>query len=389
MIQERPQYYVFRFPNPNATLGLQELGAVLTTDSDAPFRCYGVAVVVYGGTSGQSSIALRFTRADRTWVQKILVPATAIDPFDVGNAAGALSGPAPNFVYFAPLSPNILYPPTSAVTIDIQDLPSNKHTQCLVIFIGTKLFAPGMVWAPDLPKNFRALPFLSYPLQIQGTSLPVLNLPFNVDTDAGFLWQYGSQTAVGSGGSFATFLVQDEGGVFFTLTAVAPGAGGNLISFEILPSVIPTPALLVTVVGNAITVTLKASFGPVVSSIGDVAAALTASVPASALVTVSGIMNSGIAASTILKQFLAGGGGGFATVPSFLGLKIKDWTGKPYMNDFVPAELIFGFDNLQVPGFPYPEIFIPRKQALLIDAIAYGSAGAVTTLAFKGQKIYG
>jgi len=55
--------------------------------------------------------------------------------------------------------------------------------------------------------------------------------------------------------------------------------------------------------------------------------------------------------------------------PNFkgLGIKIKDWTGKYFMNDFVPLELIFGFDNSQSPGLVYPEIYIPRNQALFID----------------------
>ena len=50
-----------------------------------------------------------------------------------------------------------------------------------------------------------------------------------------------------------------------------------------------------------------------------------------------------------------------------VGLKIRDWSGKAYMNDFVPAELIFGFDNSQTPGFPYPEIYIPKQQAIYFD----------------------
>ncbi len=49
------------------------------------------------------------------------------------------------------------------------------------------------------------------------------------------------------------------------------------------------------------------------------------------------------------------------------GVKFKDWSGKYFMNDFVPADLIFGFDNAQTPGFLYPEIFIPKQQALYFD----------------------
>jgi hypothetical protein len=259
VIQERPQYYVFRFPNPNSVIALQELGVLQSIDPDAPFRCYGVAVVVYNGTSGQGSIALRFSRPDGRFLQKNLAPATALVPFDTGNPLGAAGGVGPNFVYFAPLYPNILYPPKSGITIDIQNLPLNSDTLCLVIFVGTKLFAEGpVVWSPQLPETYRSLPFLSYPVQIPLAQIlagTANNIPFNVDADAGFVWQTGQHTSVN------------------------------------------------------------------------------------------------IASSV------------------HVGLKIKDYTGKYYMNDFVPVELLFGFDNAQLPGFPYPDIYIPRKQALYLDAV--------------------
>lgn len=72
-----------------------------------------------------------------------------------------------------------------------------------------------------------------------------------------------------------------------------------------------------------------------------------------------------------------------------LGVVIKDWSGKAYMNDFVPAELIFGFDNSQTPGFPYPEIYIPKNQALYLDLAAFGPVNGLVTLCFKGMKVYG
>ena len=40
------------------------------------------------------------------------------------------------------------------------------------------------------------------------------------------------------------------------------------------------------------------------------------------------------------------------------------------MNDFVPVELIFGFDNSQIPGLLNPEIYIPKNQALYLDLAA-------------------
>lgn len=50
-----------------------------------------------------------------------------------------------------------------------------------------------------------------------------------------------------------------------------------------------------------------------------------------------------------------------------IGVKIKDWTGKYFMNDYVPLDLIFGFNNSQTPGLVYPEIYIPKNQVIYAD----------------------
>lgn len=385
MIQERAFWNVFNFPNPLAITGLTAMGQVLRLDSDAPFRCFGVAVVVYNGTSGRGSIALRFSRGDEQFIQKILTPVPILDPFDTGNTTGAAGAPGPSFVYYAPLSPNVLYQPDSAIDIDIQNLPLNSSTVVLVIFVGTKLFKPGSVWCPPLPENYTTLPALSYPLQIASASLPAKDISFQPGNDAGLLWQYGTHTAVSAGGGFAHLDVVSGEVFFFTLTAVVAGAGGNLINFTILAPVGLQP-LSIAVVGNAITVTLQTN--PSNSTTTQVAALIAATPAAAALVTVSNIIAGPMLA--VPTQFLAGGGGAMGgVVQSQLGLKIRDYMGKPYMNDFVPIDLLFGFDNAQIPGFPYPEIYIPRQQLLLIDAIALGTVGSVTTLCFKGQKIYG
>lgn len=254
MIQERAQYYVFPFLNPNSVVGLTQFGSIQRIDSDAPFRCFGVAVAVYNGTSGEGSIALRFSRPDGRTIQKVMSPANALVPFDTGNAIGAAGGVGPNFLYYAPLVPNVLYPPSTTIVIDIQNLPANSDTVCLVIFVGTKLFAPGAAWKADLPEKYSTLPFLSYPLQINAAQLPIQNLTFKIESDAGFIWQTGQHTSVG--------------------------------------------------------------------------------IPSS----------------------------------THIGLIIRDWMQKPYMSDYVPVELLFGFNNAQLPGFPYPEIYIPRQQYLIVDA---------------------
>ena len=37
------------------------------------------------------------------------------------------------------------------------------------------------------------------------------------------------------------------------------------------------------------------------------------------------------------------------------------------MNDYVPVDLIFGFDNSQTPGLVYPEVYIPKTQLIYFD----------------------
>jgi hypothetical protein len=187
--------------------------------------------------------------------------------------------------------------------------------------------------------------------------------------------------------------------------AVVPGIGGNLISVNLVfVTVGPLASALVNDLGMnqfRIDVTVNTTLVTGGSTWATVAAALMADPAVAALVTVTGD------ADTILVgpgvQRLTGGTTGQNVNTSYffaqqncevgimlgVGLKIRDWSGKAYMNDFVPAELIFGFDNSQTPGFPYPEIYIPKNQAIYLDVVALGPVNGLLTLTFKGQKVYG
>ena len=186
--------------------------------------------------------------------------------------------------------------------------------------------------------------------------------------------------------------------------AVVPGIGGNLLSVNLVfASVGPLAVALVNDLGLnqfRIDVTVNTTLmGP--STWADVAAALNADAAVAALVTVSG--DAGTLNVATGTQRLTGGTTGQNVNTSYffaqqncevgimlgVGLKIRDWSGKAYMNDFVPAELIFGFDNSQTPGFPYPEIYIPKNQAIYLDVVALGPVNGLLTLTFKGQKVYG
>lgn len=263
---ERPQWYVARMLNPNLQANYPIVNQEIQLDSDAPFRMTGVAVYVVGASNANQQIQIRFTRSDRSWVQKWLTSAQVLNPFDQGAAAGAGGQTPPFYSYFAPLGSNLMYPPGGSIVIDYTDLVGNALV--MVVFIGTKLFERGRIWSPTYPAKYTARPYFGFALQANTALLPVLDLPFppprtngggTVNADADFVWQAGGQT--------------DQ--------------------------------------------------------------------PASALSPVG--------------------------VQRYLGCRIKDWGGKYYMNDYTPVELIFGFDNQQLPGMLYPEIYIPKNQQIYFD----------------------
>lgn len=253
-LTERPQWYAKRFPNTTRPVaGQSNLGFEIRTDSDAPFRATGVAVYVFNeasaalGAAGNVGVTLRVARADRSWMQKHIISAQQLNPYDADSPAGAAGQPAAFFSYFSPLSPNAFYPAGASIVIDLVQLPGVVDALVMVVLIGTKLFRPGAVWAPTYPVKYRGRPFNGYNLQ---APIPSTDQPMNVGADADFVWRGGAQT---------------------------PGTS---------------------------------------------------------------------------RAF---------------GVKFKDWNGKYYMNDFIPADLIFGFDNSQTPGLLYPEIYIPKQQALYFD----------------------
>lgn len=261
---ERPQWYVANMLNPALTANYLIENQELRLDSDAPFRATGVCVYVVGNTPNTQNITLRFTRPDGSWVQKFLTSGEALNPFDQGAVAGAGGNNPPFYSYASPLGTNLLYPPNASILVDYLDLTGNATV--LVVFIGTKIFEAGNVWAPTYPARYTARPYFGYSLQFQTGALPIFDFPLNINPDADFVWQAGRQTDQPAGGSL--------------------------------------------------------------SPVGSVRS---------------------------------------------LGCKFKDWAGKYYQNDFMPVELLFGFDNGQFPGLLYPEIYIPKNQALYFDFKVLGT----------------
>ena len=400
---ERPQYYVTKFVNPNLLDGYTQKSLALQTDSDAPFRLFGIAFYVFSSTGavqaaqGNINVLVKFTRPNGTaYYQRHQIPAQAIQPYDAQAPNGAGGLPGPYYSYFAPVSPNQLYPPLTTVTFDFSDLPSLATSTVIAVLVGTKIYQDGAVWAPKYPQKFTSLPF-DYAKQLAVSILPLTNQPFTVNPDADFVWQKCAQTDNGAaGGTPANLSVILDGELFFfTLTAVTAGTGGNAITFAVTGVGTPNLPLAVTVVGNAISVQVATDGGGVSTSTGgQIFAALNATAAVTALVTVTNNLQPvGLFTEDYGPANLTGGTGGASTaIATGLGIKFRDPSLKTYMNDYVPVELIFGFDNSQTPGVLYPEIYIPAQNQMefdvagLIPSISYPTD--LLTLTLKGMKVY-
>ena len=197
---ERPQWYVKRLLNSGLVPAFQSLGVELQTETDAPFRMVGVAVYLVDqagaplGAAGNVNTTIRFTRPDGSWIQKHIISAQGLNPYDAGAPNGAVGNRPSFYAYFAPLGTNVLYPAGASIQIELQVVAGDVLAQALVVFIGTKLFPAGVTWAPTYPPKYAARPYFGYNIQILGADLPVLNVPFQVAPDADFAWEHGQQT---------------------------------------------------------------------------------------------------------------------------------------------------------------------------------------------------
>src|SRR5271154_1610383 len=176
----------------------------------------------------------------------------------------------------------------------------------------------------------------------------------------------------------------------YEFTAVLPGASGNGTIVDILNTGIPNQPASIAVVVKTITVTPATDGAGDVSSLTSDIKSLLDSTPAAAALVITAITLAGTSPSGSVTLSEGSGAGGSVGRVRAVGIKIKDWNGKYYMNDYVPLDLIFGFDNSQTPGLLYPEIYIPRQQNIFFDLIAYPTGGGLTgtvTLTHKGQKV--
>jgi len=172
----------------------------LVTDLDAPFRLFGVVLWNLSVPNGQGfdgQVSIRFNRPDGRLIQRLLTSSNLLYP---GNRYNIVS-PQPNRAMCSPIFSNVIYPPGSTITLDLTALPSGSTANFIIVFVGTKLFQQGDVWAPSYPANWAAKKApLSYldNLTLQSfdvTRGPLLNQYFTPQQqDADFVWQAGAYT---------------------------------------------------------------------------------------------------------------------------------------------------------------------------------------------------
>lgn len=380
---------------------------------DAPFRLYGIAIFPLDGVSGDNNntLRMRFTKPDGTWMQRELVPTAALAPWQpaTANVSGQFSNP--NAFPFSPIYPNLVYPPNSVITIDIERIDgTNAVLNCIVVFIGTNVYEDGRgVWNPAQLSRANSIPYFGYNVLCDATLLnlgPVLNVPLNIAGDADFIFQGGVHTDVPGGPSYTT--PAGEGISQMTITAKF-GAPSDVIEIvypawnDVTPGPFNSP-LSITVTGTIINIDPATdAMGVQTSQIQDIVAAFNASAAVQALGF--GLIATGVGPGFLFSGFdgfLTGGGVGPNGILTNLGVRMKDWNGKYYSNQqtnqnnplagFVPAAIMFGFNNGQMPGLVYPEIYLPRNAALYFDfAMLNGPGnglGQTPILTLKGQKVF-
>ena len=73
-----------------------------------------------------------------------------------------------------------------------------------------------------------------------------------------------------------------------------------------------------------------------------------------------------------------------------LGIRLKDYQGKYYDNDYIPIELLFGQHQADRPGILWPEIYVDQDQGLYFDLQRNDPATEACSLQirFGGMQIY-
>ena len=416
---ERMMHYV----TPDfISLTSPQLGYSMPILPDAPFRLYGVAVFPINGGAGANigQLKMRFTRPDQSWMQRHLVPTFSLAPGIPPTATTPGGFPSPNYFLFSPVYPNLIYPPNSVITIDIARIDGTSVAlECVVVFIGTSLYEEGRVYAPTYPAKASAIPYFGYNVLCDAQLLNkgiVRNVQLNIAPDADFVWQGGVHTDVPVGQYTNFGIPNGVAEVAFLSNKLGPPPGQ--ITVTVINPVAPLVPFSLVVTGNNIVITLQTDGASAVITTADSVAAIVAANSACQalgvimVVLAEGSSPPGLMPDTggIARPLQNGGDGGLIGTGQTidgnlinLGVRVKDWSGKYYSNaqtnqnnvlaGFVPAAVMFGFSNGQLPGLVYPEIYIPKNATLSFDfAMLDGTLNPnlqTPILTLKGQKVYG
>lgn len=417
---ERPMWYTTA---DFISLVSPQLGYSLQIMPDAPFRLYGVAIFPLDGGGGTNigQLKMRFTRPDQSWAQRHLVPTLSLAPGIPPTASNPFGYPSPNYFLFSPIYPNLIYPPNAVITIDIQRIDGTTvPLNCVVVFIGTNLYEEGRVYAPTYPAKFSAIPYFGYNVLCDAQLLSqgiVRDQPLNIQGDADFVWQGGVHTDVPVGQSLSVGIPNGVANVFFINRRL--GTPSGLVTVSILnPQPTPNVPFSLSVAGSAITMVLQTdAIGNLVTRADDVVPIFNSNFAVQALGVIMSIANEGGSPPGFMPDtggiaFPLKDGGDGSIISSGqtidgnlinLGVRMKDWSGKYYSNvqtnqnsplaGFVPAAVMFGFSNGQLPGLLYPEIYIPKNGTMQFDfAMLDGTLNPsfqTPILTLKGQKVYG
>lgn len=215
LIQRHQDYVLGSRQDPrlkSVAAGASIAGITLQTDSDAPFLLRSRAMrVKYSASRTQvlGNLLLRFAGPDRDYRSQDMIRQSLLGPY-----FGQLGNPIPE-------APEVFYPRSSPITVDIYNDGATALTNLVLYFRGVKLFAPGAVRSYNYPAIFSGFPF-TYPVgdysDTDGLTL-VRNIPvvqtgrlrqtFRVKTDADFVLRGGQ-----AGLPFSTTPVNE---VFVTL----------------------------------------------------------------------------------------------------------------------------------------------------------------------------
>jgi hypothetical protein len=166
--QERHQDYVCGPDQANALANLTAAGPVITIpfrlDPDAPFLLRSLAVRVQylsaeaPTQAGLQYLKMRFSGPNNDYLQQDLVRASLLAPY-----FGQAGNPHPYY-------PQVLYPASGVINLDVQNIGSSALVNVTVFFRGVKLYPVDSQGQYTYPDKFATLDFKC---QRTYTALPV------------------------------------------------------------------------------------------------------------------------------------------------------------------------------------------------------------------------